>query len=355
MVEQVERDVGLGIDSIAGADGDAMPLAIDGGQLAFSRVGVDDREERRRRCRQLAQRLRRLEHCRELPPSRGDAVIPEQAREKCERFIPGIGRNDERALAWSLKPLVERISLRGYRGLEHRGRHLRIARFGPAPPASVERLETFDRHAGLLGKPDLRGDGLFQPLFQIAGVECSHVLPVAGRPLVLGPFALAGPIAGRDEDEGALRPLDRGDGREAGRMVVFGLAARILVGAELPAGFSLGDPRRRRTRLDPAVPSGALRVVVAWKVNLTKVVTGRMNQLAQKHRQQTAGVEIALRPTMDLPGLDGQEARNIGANRDGPRVSASVIAIERRLMVEKFPAIGPERLFQLRGHVGGQR
>ena len=53
VVEQVERDVGLGIDSVAGANGDAMPLAVDGSQIAFGRVGVDDREERRRRCRQL--------------------------------------------------------------------------------------------------------------------------------------------------------------------------------------------------------------------------------------------------------------------------------------------------------------
>ena len=355
VVEQVERDVGLGIDNVAGANGDAMPLAVDGGQLAFGRAGVDDREERRRRCRQLAQRLRRLEHRRELPPSRGDTIVREQAREKCERFIPGIGRNHERTLAWPFQPLAERVAVRGYRGLEHRGRHLRIARFGPALPASVECLETFDRHAELLGKPDLGGDGLFQPLLQIAGVERPHPLPVAGAALATGPFALAGPIAGRDEDEGGLRPLGRGDGGEAGSVVVFGLAARVPVRAELPAGPSLGDPRRRRTRLGPAVPSGALRVVVAWKVNLTKVVTGRMNQLAQKHRQQTTSVEIALRPIMDLPGLDGQEARNISTNRDGLRVSASMMAVERRLVFEKLPAIGPERLFELRCHVGGQR
>ena len=207
----------------------------------------------------------------------------------------------------------------------------------------------------MFGEPDLRGDGLFQPLFQIAGVERPHVLPVAGRPLVLGPFRLAGPIARGDEEKGALHPLGRGDGREAGRVVAFGLGARILAGAELPAGFSIGNPRCRRTRLDPAVPAGALRVVVARKVNLMKIVAGGMNQLAQKHRQQTTGVEIALRPIMDLLSLDGQEARNIGANRDCLRVSASMMAIERRLVVEKPLAVRPECLFQLGCHVEGQR
>ena len=243
----------------------------------------------------------------------------------------------------------------GERRAEYRGCHFRIARHRPAPPTCIERLEAVGRHIELLGKPHPGGDRPFQPLLDIAGVERPHVLPIAGRPLLLGPFRLAGPIARGDEDKGAFRPLGRGDGREAGRMVVFGLATRILAGAELPAGFPLGNPRCRRTRLDPAVPAFALRVVVAWKVHPTKVVAGGMNELAEKHRQQTTSGEIALRPIMDLPGLDGQEARNIGANRDCLRVAASMMAIERRLVVEKPLAVRPECLFQLGCHVEGQR
>ena len=79
VIQQVEGDVGFRIDGVAGADGDAMPSAIDRGQLAFDRVGVDDRNERCLRCRQLSQRLRRVEHRREVPPARVEAVFLEQA------------------------------------------------------------------------------------------------------------------------------------------------------------------------------------------------------------------------------------------------------------------------------------
>ena len=145
VVEQVERDVELGIDNVAGANGDAMPLAVYGGQLAFGRVGVDDREERRRRRCQLPQRFRRLEHRREVPPSRGDAVLLEQAREERQRLVPGIGGDGEQTIGRLSEPLLKGVPMRGERRAEYRGCHHRLARFSPALPASVECFETIGR------------------------------------------------------------------------------------------------------------------------------------------------------------------------------------------------------------------
>jgi hypothetical protein len=80
-----------------------------------------------------------------------------------------------------------------------------------------------------------------------------------------------------------------------------------------------------------------------------------MNQLAQKHRQQVAGVVIALCPILDLPGLDGQESGNVGSNRDSLLFATPTVMVERCLKIKQFLAIGAKRLFQPESHSGGQR
>ena len=77
-----------------------------------------------------------------------------------------------------------------------------------------------------------------------------------------------------------------------------------------------------------------------------------MNQLAQKYRQQVAGIEMAVRPIVDLTGLDGQENRNVGASRDGFLFPAPIMAVELGLKFKKFPAVDTKRLFQPESHSG---
>ena len=89
--------------------------------------------------------------------------------------------------------------------------------------------------ASCSGKPHLRRDRLFHPLFKIARIECPDCLPVAGRILALGPIGLGGPVARRDKDKGAFGPLGLRDGSQACPVIALGLAARPLICAELPA------------------------------------------------------------------------------------------------------------------------
>lgn len=192
-----------------------------------------------------------------------------------------------------------------YRGVEYGGSHRRVARLGPARPPLVERIEADRREAELLGHPHLRGDGVFEPLLQVARVEGAHVPPFALRPPGAGPVVLAGPIARGDEHEGDLLPLGRRRGADAGRVIAIGLAARVSVGPELPPGRPAGDPRRRRVRLDRPVPTLALGVVTAGEIDPAEVAAGGMDELAQEHGQPAARLDT-VRPVVDEPGLYGE-------------------------------------------------
>src|SRR5205823_12779385 len=92
--------------------------------------------------------------------------------------------------------------------------------------------------------------------------------------------------------------------RKSSYKVPLGFDAWVIAGAKFPARPAVGNPGRCCTGVDQAIPAFALRVVVSGKVDLTKFVPGRMNQLAQKNGKQLTSFEI-IRPIVNLSGSDG--------------------------------------------------
>ena len=50
---------------------------------------------------------------------------------------------------------------------------------------------------------------------------------------------------------------------------------------------------------------------------------GRIHKLAQEHREEAACLDVALRPLLYLPRLDGQKLRDLGRHHEGLAVAAA--------------------------------
>src|SRR3990172_2089902 len=151
---------------------------------------------------------------------------------------------------------------------------MRLTGVRPAAPCLLQRLIAADRKGELFGEPDLRRHRLLQPLLEIARIENPDGLPVAGLVLLLLPGGLAGPVARRHEDEGAVCPLGGLNRDQPGSVISLRFGTRYLVGAELPIGVPLGNPRCGGSRFDETIGALALSVVLAGKVHSAKLDAG---------------------------------------------------------------------------------
>ena len=64
-----------------------------------------------------------------------------------------------------------------------------------------------------------------------------------------------------------------------------------------------------------------------------------MDQFAQQHRQTVAG-GFALRPTVDVPGRNGQEVGDVGTDRNEILLLPPRMTVERRLEIGQSPDEG---------------
>ena len=217
--------------------------------------------------------------------------------------------------------------MRFHRGLEQSRGHLRLARLGPARPASVQCPESGGPHIELLSKPHLCRHRLLQPLLEIACVQSPYRFPAAFCLLALCPICLPRPVRCRNKYRGSLCLLSCGD-RGPVPIVLLGLSLRVPFSAKFPSGFAIGDPRRGGASFDRAVPTPSLGVIVSREINEPQLMPGRVNQLAQEHREQLPGINTTLSPTLDLTSLDGQKRRDIGSSCDALFYPMPAISVE---------------------------
>ena len=172
---EIERNVGLALHGISSAD--------DYGVLRFIKDRLRPIDLRRyQHCDEVRRRLRGAVQCRHR--SQHDGVVAKTAggiQGTCQESGQELYFQSEvttKGLAgWVLEPVRKAVVVR----LERSGEQ-RLAQFGfghlrPAVPALVERENIVRPVADLFGEPALRGDGLFEPLFKVAGIERLDVLP----------------------------------------------------------------------------------------------------------------------------------------------------------------------------------
>ena len=120
VTEQVERNVGLNIDGVAGTENNAMTPAMGVDEFALGVFGMNNRDKRHGGFDKRPDRRRRCEDRRKVFEMAEFFVI-KQAREKGERFVPRVGRDDEGPIARSVEPSLKRAPVRSNRGCEDFG------------------------------------------------------------------------------------------------------------------------------------------------------------------------------------------------------------------------------------------
>ena len=117
----------------------------------------------------------------------------------------------------------------------------RGSRVGPVGPTVVQRPDTVGRAPQALGKPNLGGRRLLEPLLQIVRVVGKDIAPFIGCTLFSDPLVLARPPQWSNEDEGGAR-LFRIAEFGASANVANRLGRKVIRYAEFPTGVALWHP-----------------------------------------------------------------------------------------------------------------
>jgi hypothetical protein len=149
----------------------------------------------------------------------------------------------------------------------------RLRDIRPVGPAAVERPYAARGPRRLVRKPCLGSKRLLHPLFEVAGIISTNILPDF---LLLhrgDPRSFAGPPTGRNKYKGgivAVRLLL--GGLNAFREIAVGLISNVCSDAELPAGVASRNPRRAGASFNEAIPTRTLRVIIAGEIYLLQIL-----------------------------------------------------------------------------------